>query len=88
MISESVVRRFFCFGNAVQNIDELGNGRLQAAEHLRDKDFLGRNRRKFLYAVFVEILLFEICALGNDLVRERRVLLDRLREHRSTLVSS
>lgn len=82
MISFSVVRGFLRLCDGIENIDKLGNGRLQAAEHLCDEHFLGRDRRKFLNAVFVEILLLEIRALGHDLVRKGGRFLHRLRKDR------
>ena len=82
MISFSVVRGFLRLCDGIENIDKLGNGRLQAAEHLCDEHFLGRDRRKFLNAVFIEILLLEIRALGHDLVRKGGRFLHRLRKDR------
>ena len=75
---------FFRLCDLIENANELGKRRLEAAEHLCNKDFFRRDCGQCLNTVFVKILLFHVCAFGNDFFHKRGVCLGFLCENRCT----
>ena len=55
---------------------------MQAAKHLRDKNFFGRNCGKFFYAVLIQVFLFHVCTFRNNFVHKCGVCLGFLCENR------
>ena len=68
----------------IEYTNELRERGLEAAQHLCNKDFLGRNRGKCFHACLIEIFVLYECTLGNYFLYERGICFRFFCEYRCT----